>query len=123
MAIFFLSISLNMCFGCSKEPSHRDVSFEYPQHMFWLRNKNNNFHLSILRGVEIATFYTYPGTSKWQYCTCPQKILLVPKRQIMHKHLSLALTVLKPNVNFFVNNIKPDINSIKNSVDPDQLAY
>ena len=40
----------------------------------------------------------------------------------MHKHLSLALTVLKPNVNFFVNNIKPDINSIKNSVDPDQLA-
>ena len=28
-----------MCFGCSKEPSHRDGSFEYPQHMFWLRNK------------------------------------------------------------------------------------
>ena len=26
-------------FGCSKEPSHRDGSFEYPQHMFWLRNK------------------------------------------------------------------------------------
>ena len=32
--IIFLSISLNMCFGCSKEPSHRDGSFEYPQHMF-----------------------------------------------------------------------------------------
>ena len=30
-----------MCFGCSKEPSHRDGSFEYPQHMFWLRNKKN----------------------------------------------------------------------------------
>ena len=29
----------NMCFGCSKELSHRDSSFEYPQHMFWLRNK------------------------------------------------------------------------------------
>ena len=28
-----------MCFGCSKEPSHRDGSFEYPLHMFWLRNK------------------------------------------------------------------------------------
>ena len=28
--IIFLSISLNMCFGCSKEPSHREVSFEYP---------------------------------------------------------------------------------------------
>ena len=34
---FFLLISLNICFGCSKEPSHRDSSFEYPQHIFWLR--------------------------------------------------------------------------------------
>ena len=32
-----------MCFGCSKEPSHRDGSFEYLQHMFWLRNKKNDF--------------------------------------------------------------------------------
>ena len=32
-----------MCFGCSKEPSHRDGSFEYPKHIFWLRNKKNNF--------------------------------------------------------------------------------
>ena len=30
-----------MCFGCSKEPSHRDGSFEYSQHMFWMRNKKN----------------------------------------------------------------------------------
>ena len=35
----FLSISFNICFGCSKESSRRDDSFEYPQHMFWLRNK------------------------------------------------------------------------------------
>ena len=48
IAIIFLPISLNMCFGCSKEPSHRDDSFEYPQHMFWLRNKKNNFLLHIL---------------------------------------------------------------------------
>ena len=39
----FLSISLNICFGCSEEPSHCDGSFEYPQHMFWLRNKKINF--------------------------------------------------------------------------------
>ena len=26
-----------ICFGCSKEPSHSDGSFEYPQRMFWLR--------------------------------------------------------------------------------------
>ena len=38
-AISFLSIGLNLCFGCSKEPSHREGSFEYPQHMFWFRNK------------------------------------------------------------------------------------
>ena len=35
----FLSISFNISFGCSKEPSHRDGSYEYPQHMFWLRSK------------------------------------------------------------------------------------
>ena len=37
-----------MCFGCSKEPSG---SFEYPQHMFWMRSKDNNFliHTLILR--------------------------------------------------------------------------
>ena len=37
-----------MCFWCSKEPSHRDSSFEYPQHMFWLRDKKNNFQLHTL---------------------------------------------------------------------------
>ena len=28
----FLSINFNMCFGCSKELSHCDSYFEYPQH-------------------------------------------------------------------------------------------
>ena len=40
--IIFLSISQNKCFGCSKEPSPWDGSFEYPQHMFWLSNKKLN---------------------------------------------------------------------------------
>ena len=39
IVIIFLSISQNICFGCSKELSLRDGYFEYPQHMFWLRNK------------------------------------------------------------------------------------
>ena len=34
IVVILLSINFNMCFGCSKEPSHRDGSFEYPQHMF-----------------------------------------------------------------------------------------
>ena len=44
-----------MCFGCSKEPSQRerDLSFEYPQYMFWLRNKKNNYLLhTLIRGPE-----------------------------------------------------------------------
>ena len=46
--IIFLPIYLNMCFVCSKEPSHWDGSFEYPQHMFWMRNKENNFPIRTL---------------------------------------------------------------------------
>ena len=30
---------------CSKEPSHRDGSFECTQCMFWLRNKKNSWNL------------------------------------------------------------------------------
>ena len=37
-----------MCFGCSKEPSHRDGSFDYPQHMFQIRNKENSFPIRTL---------------------------------------------------------------------------
>ena len=48
IVIIFLPINLYMCFGCAKEPSHRDGSFEYPQHLFWLRNKKNNFPLRTL---------------------------------------------------------------------------
>ena len=39
-AFLFLS---GICYVCSKEPSHCDGSFEYPQHMFWLRDKNSCF--------------------------------------------------------------------------------
>ena len=37
-----------MCFGYSKEPSHWDGSFEYPQHIFWMRNKENSFPICTL---------------------------------------------------------------------------
>ena len=35
-------------FWVLKKPSHRDASFEYPQHMFWLRKKKNNFQVHTL---------------------------------------------------------------------------
>ena len=44
----FLSIHFNICFGCSKELSQWDGSFEYSQHLFWLRNKKINFCLYTL---------------------------------------------------------------------------
>ena len=34
VAIIFLAIDLNICFGCK-----RIVSLRHSQHMFWLRNK------------------------------------------------------------------------------------
>ena len=43
IVFIFLHTNLNMCFGCSKEPSHWDGSFVYPQHMFWMTNKENSF--------------------------------------------------------------------------------
>ena len=44
----FLPISFNICFGFSKEPYQWDGSFEYPQHMFWLWNKEINFWYTLL---------------------------------------------------------------------------
>ena len=45
MRKFVLSISLNICFGCSKEPSYWDGSFEDQQNTFWWRNNRMNFKL------------------------------------------------------------------------------
>ena len=56
IAIIFLPIILNMCYGCSKEPSHRDGSFEYPQHMFWLRIKKK---------VSVTHSDLFGGLVKW----------------------------------------------------------
>ena len=37
-----------MCFGCSKNRLIETVLFEYPQHMFLMRNKENNFPIRTL---------------------------------------------------------------------------
>ena len=45
----FLPISFNIWFGCSKGlGAHWDGSFEYPQHMFWMRNKKSIILVSTL---------------------------------------------------------------------------
>ena len=49
-----------MWFGFSKEPSHRDGSFEYPKHMFWLRIKKINFQLrTLIWGAECTLFFLF----------------------------------------------------------------
>ena len=65
----FISISFNICFGCSKEPSHREGSFEYPQHMFWLKFSFMHFYMedksrhckpsNRMQPSFIAIFYVY----------------------------------------------------------------
>ena len=47
----FLPINFNICFGCSKEPSHWDGSFGYPQHMFWLKIRKLFFCYTLLTKV------------------------------------------------------------------------
>ena len=42
-----VSISFDMCFGCSKQLSHWDISFEYPQDIFWLRKKKISFSVML----------------------------------------------------------------------------
>ena len=41
-------ISLNTCFGYSKEPYHRDGCFEYTPNIFGLRNRKNTLLLRTL---------------------------------------------------------------------------
>ena len=60
-------ISLNTCFVCSKEPYHRDVCFEYAQHIFWLRNRKNN---SLLRTLIC-------GTDELPPLTCISHVLFI----------------------------------------------
>ena len=55
--VLIKTVLLSICFGCSKELSHRDGSFEYPQHMFWLRNKKNNFLLHTLIWGPVFLFF------------------------------------------------------------------
>ena len=51
-----------MCFGCSKEMSRREGSFEYPQHMFWLRNNTKAKALLVIIFFYLLLFKSNKGT-------------------------------------------------------------
>ena len=61
----FLSINLNICFGCSKEPSHWDSSFEDPQHIFESRSKKTYLKLHALIWWPIWLQQTDSVMSSW----------------------------------------------------------
>ena len=48
-----------MCFGCSNELSHGNGSFEYPQHMFCLRNNKFNIQFHTLEACNTFKLYVY----------------------------------------------------------------
>ena len=51
----FLSVSFNICFGCSKEQSHWDGSLECPQHMFWLKIRKSFFLYTLIKRPRFTT--------------------------------------------------------------------
>ena len=51
-----LPFSYKMCFGCSKDPSYRDGSFECQQHMFASKLRNIIFKYALLSGGLDAGF-------------------------------------------------------------------
>ena len=65
---YFLPISFNICFGCLDEPSHWDGSFEYPQHMFWLRIKKIIFwYAPLTKGLYFILIGWFLSNLQWSY--------------------------------------------------------
>ena len=94
-----LPINFNMCFGCSKESSHWDGSFEYPQHMFWLRNcimllcdqKVVGSNPAISTVSLIKTLYLHPHS-----------LVLVQPRKISLHDWKIVDWAIKYQLNFYI---------------------
>ena len=79
--LFFLFLNQNICCGYSKEPSHRDGSFEHPKHMFKLMDK------------KIITIYARVFLLNWTYDSSwadlphclPQIQIVLNQGQIYHR--------------------------------------
>ena len=52
IALVFLPISVNLCFGCSGEASHWDGSFEHPQYRFVLSVQRSRLIEAVLLGTQ-----------------------------------------------------------------------
>ena len=95
--------------GGSKEQSCSDGSFEYPQHMFWLRNQKINVQLSIpicslIMKKSNQTYY--PEYNNWKnillYCL---RKLVVSAPEHTHMHIPQNKTTFSIEIGeiFFCN--------------------
>ena len=105
-----------MCFGCSKEPSHQDDSFEHPQHIVSLRNKKTNFQLHILNWGPDLLHYVTCAPAKFEVAwsnslgeAFTRKYIIIPPRKlclwwgILFSHRACV----RPSVTFcFLNILK-----------------
>ena len=89
-----------MCFGYSKQLSNWDGSFEYPQDILWLRNKENTFHYALL-SVQWCTdnhnaimYYKL----HWQNCHKHFKLITFQLLIKILKHLFNCVTVSSNNL-------------------------
>ena len=100
-----------MYFGCSKEPSHWDGSFEYPQHMYWMRNKENNFPIHTLIWRPVTDTWTGWKTSEYGILInsagqrliaiklgcglfTPERYILFRTKVVTHANRFITLTVV-----------------------------
>ena len=88
----FLPIIFSICFGCPKEPSQRDDSFEYPQHMFLLRNKKIIFWYALAKVLKV-TF----STKSRQIALLDNKLYSLPARGEFYHLLIILANSLDPD--------------------------
>ena len=74
-----------MCFGCSKEPSHRDSSFEYPQHVLVEKYKKKSVTHSYLGACVIVRenlkIDKLEKLLKARTCHSSEYFIIVPRRE------------------------------------------
>ena len=82
------------CYVCSKELSHWGGSFEHTQHMFWLRNKKNNFSVRTDRPVmAIAVYWGFKQQNN--ILTKLPTYSLIFHRNFLHWNCIITVIILK----------------------------
>ena len=68
-----------------KKPSHWNGSFEYPQHMFWMRNKENNFPIRTLIWRHVTRTCCSP------YCRTAHDVQVIHIGSYINTHISITI--------------------------------